>query len=86
MNSRQRRKLAAEEHQKQRELLEELRELRQTCYEKFGRSLLTYGLSTEQAIAKYRAVLEGVEPMPRRDRRASMSLASLMAASLGGVA
>lgn len=84
MNSRQRRKLAAEEHQKQRELQDVLCGLRQRCYEKYGRTLQMYGLSAEQAIAKYEAVLNGIEPMPKRDMRASIGLASIMAASLGG--
>lgn len=84
MNSRQRRKLEAAEHQKQRELRDKLHQLRLECYKKYGHMLPTYGLSAEQAIAKYLAVSSGDEPMPKRDIRASMGLASLMAASLGG--
>ena len=85
MNSRYRRKLAAKEHQKQRELKGVLCGLRRRCYEKYGRTLPIYGLSAEQAIAKYEAVLNGITPMPKRDMRAPIGLASIMAASLGGV-
>lgn len=88
MNSRQRRKLEAIEHQKQRELYVVLCELRQRCYEKYGRTLPIYGLSAEEAIAKYEAVLNGTAPMPmpKRNVRVSMGLASLMAMGIGEAA
>ena len=76
MNSRQRRKLEAIEHQKQRELRNKLHQLKLECLSKHGRMLHIYGLSAEQAIAKYEAVLSGAELMPKRDMRASIGLAS----------
>lgn len=81
MNSRERRKLAAAEHQKQRDLQDVLRATQQQFYEKHGRLLVTYGLSTEQAIVEYEEVLSGRKPMPKRDVRAAIGLASIMALS-----
>ncbi|MGI4260827.1 hypothetical protein ACR2VJ_27420 [Klebsiella pneumoniae] len=86
MNSRQRRKLEAIEHQKQRELRDKLHQLRHECFKKHGRMLTTYGLSAEQTIAKYEAVLSGAEPMPKRNVSVSMGLASLMAMGIGEAA
>lgn len=86
MNSRQRRKLEAIEHQKQRDLRDKLHQLRLECFRKHGRMLPTYGLSAEQAVEKYEAVLSGEEPMPKRNARASMGLASLMAMGIGEAA
>lgn len=84
MNSRQRRKLEASEHQKQRELRDKLHLIRLEFFKKYGRMLPIYGLSAEKAIAKHEAVLSGAEPIPKRDMRASIGLATLMAASFGG--
>lgn len=85
MNSRQRRKQEAAEHQKQRELRDKLHRLQRELFEKHGRMLHIYGLSAERAVAECEGVLSGTKPMPKRDMRVSIGLASLMAASLGGV-
>lgn len=84
MNSRHRRKMEAAEHQRQRELKAELHHLRYQCYKKYGRMIQTYGLTSEQAIEKYKAVLSGEQQMPKRNIMGPIGLASIMAACLGG--
>ena len=86
MNSRQRRKLAAEQHQKQRELQDELTALRaELGIKNKGVWINTWGLTLEQAVGKHRAILDGKEPLPKRDVRLSVGMASIMAMSMGGV-
>lgn len=85
MNSRQRRKLAAEQHQKQRELQDELISLRAELGLKHkGVWINTWSLTLEQAIAKHRAILVGKEPLPKRDVRLSIGLSSAIAMSMSG--
>jgi hypothetical protein len=86
MNSRQRRKLAAEQHQKQRELQDELTALRAELGLKHkGVWINTWGMTLEQAVNKHRAVLCGKELTPKRDARLSVGLAAIMAMSMGSV-